>query len=337
MRILPSSTPCFGPCWTVTRDELRKTKRLILALDFGGTKLAAALAMPGERVFLAKAASPSPPEKSAEADRDIILKLAARVLAGRRPAAVGASFGGPVQVEEGRVVLSHHVPGWEGFPLKEWLEERFGAPAVVENDANSGALGEWKRGTGQGTNSFFYVTVSTGIGGGWILGGEPYRGADGLAGEIGHLTVDPEGPVCTCGRRGCLEAIASGPAIARRARELLATGESSVLRGLSELTAREVAQAAAAGDPVAEKALRGAAQALGRALAQAITLMNPERIAIGGGVARSGERFFTWTREAARRHVPPQARVDIVPAQLLDDAPLWGAVALAERLFKGAQ
>ena len=316
---------------------MRKTKELILALDFGGTKLAAALAMPGERNFLAKAASPSPPEKSAEVDRKIILELAARVLAGRKAAAVGASFGGPVQAEEGRVVLSHHVPGWEGFPLKEWLEERFGAPAVVENDANSGALGEWAFGSGRGTRSFLYVTVSTGIGGGWILNGEIYRGADGLAGEIGHLTVDPEGPVCTCGRRGCLEAIASGPAIARQARELLATGESSVLRGLSELTAREVAQAAAAGDPVAEKVLRGAAQALGLALAQAITLMNPERIAVGGGVAKSGERFFTWTREAARNHVPPQARVDIVPAQLLDDAPLWGAVALAERLFKGAQ
>ncbi|RLG20080.1 ROK family protein, partial [Candidatus Micrarchaeota archaeon] len=143
------------------------------------------------------------------------------------------------------------------------------------------------------------------------------------------------GPVCTCGRRGCLEAIASGPAIARRARELLATGESSVLRGLSELTAQEVAQAVAAGDPVAEKALRGAAQALGLALAQAITLMNPERIAVGGGVARSGERFFAWTRETARRYVPPQARVDIIPAQLLDDAPLWGASALAERVLQG--
>ena len=316
---------------------MSKTKELILALDFGGTKLAAALAMPGERNFLAKAASPSPPEKSAEVDRKIILELAARVLAGRKAAAVGASFGGPVQTEEGRVVLSHHVPGWEGFPLAEWLEERFGAPAVVENDANSGALGEWAFGSGRGTKSFLYVTVSTGIGGGWILNGEIYRGADGLAGEIGHLTVDPEGPVCTCGRRGCLEAIASGPAIARRARELLATGESSALRGLPELTAREVAQAAAAGDPVAEKVLRGAAQALGLALAQAITLMNPERIAVGGGVAKSGERFFTWTREAARNHVPPQARVDIVPAQLLDDAPLWGAVALAERLFERAR
>ncbi len=316
---------------------MRKTKELILALDFGGTKLAAALAMPGERKFLAKAASPSPPEKSAEVDRKIILELAAQVLAGRKAVAVGASFGGPVQTEEGRVVLSHHVPGWEGFPLAEWLEEKFGTPAVVENDANSGALGEWAFGSGRGTRSFLYVTVSTGIGGGWILNGEIYRGADGLAGEIGHLTVDPEGPVCTCGRRGCLEAIASGPAIARRARELLAMGESSVLRGLSELTAREVAQAAAAGDPVAEKVLRGAAQALGRALAQTITLMNPERIAIGGGVAKSGERFFTWTREAARNHVPPQARVDIVPAQLLDDAPLWGAVALAERLFERAR
>jgi len=325
------------------RDELRKTKELILALDFGGTKLAAALAALGKREFLARAVAPSPENKCAEADRRIILRLAEEVLRGGRPTAIGVSFGGPVRAEEGRVVLSHHVPGWEGFPLAEWLEERFGALAVVENDANCGALGEWRYGAGQSTNSFFYVTVSTGIGGGWILGGEPYRGADGLAGEIGHLSVDPKGPVCTCGRRGCLETIASGPAIARRAREMLSktTEQGDGLRRLveaqGELTAREVAQAATGGDPVAEKVLRGAAQALGYALAQAITLMNPERIAIGGGVARSGERFFAWIREAARRHVPPQARVEIVPAQLLDDAPLWGAVALAERLFETAQ
>ncbi|MBC7098925.1 ROK family protein [Candidatus Bipolaricaulota bacterium] len=304
-------------------------ERLILALDFGGTKLAAALAMPGRQGFLAKVASPSPPGKSAEADRKIALELAARVLAGRKPAAVGASFGGPVQAEEGRVILSHHVPGWEGFPLAEWLEERFGAPAVVENDANSGALGEWAFGAGRGTKVFLYVTVSTGIGGGWILNGEVYHGADGLAGEIGHLVVDPEGPVCACGRRGCLEEIASGPAIARRARELLARGEASTLQDLPELTAREVARAAAAGDPVAGRVLRGAAQALGCALAQAITLMNPERIVLGGGVARSG--FLNWVREEARKAAPPQARVEVVLARHPSTAPLLGAAVLATR------
>jgi len=323
----------------VTRDELRKTKRLILALDFGGTKLAAALAMPGERKFLAKVASPSPPEKSAEADRKIMLELAARVLAGRRPAAVGASFGGPVQAEEGRVVLSHHVPGWDGFPLQQWLEECFEAPAALENDANCGALGEWRFGAGQSCRSFFYITVSTGIGGGWVFEGEVYHGADGLAGEIGHMTIQPGGPVCTCGRRGCLEALASGPAITRRARELLAgrPEQGKILRRLTQelgtLAAREVAEAARRGDPLAREALREAANALGYAIAQAISLMNPEWIALGGGVAKAGDFFLGWIREAARAHALPWARVKIVPAWFMDDAPLLGAVVLAEKIL----
>jgi glucokinase len=319
----------------VTPDELRKTEKLILALDFGGTKLAAALAAMGKPRFLAQAVAPSPEHKCAEADREITLCLAEKVLQRAPLAAIGVSFGGPVQAQEGRVVLSHHVPGWEGFPLARWLKEKFAVPVVVENDANCGALGEWRYGAGRGTNSFFYITVSTGIGGGWILNGEIYRGADGLAGEIGHLSIDPAGPACTCGRRGCLEAIASGPAIARRSRELLSSRPDmgSSLRDLvrrGKLTAQEVAEAAQQGDPLAQEVLREAARALGFALAQAITLMNPERIALGGGVIKSGEPFFTWVSEAARQHAFPQARVEIVPAQLLDAAPLWGALALAE-------
>ncbi|HDC92742.1 MAG TPA: ROK family protein, partial [Candidatus Acetothermia bacterium] len=128
---------------------------LILALDFGGTKLAAATVEPGARAFRARASMPSPPNKSAEADREIILALAKEVLGGKRPAAVGVSFGGPVR--EGVVLLSHHVPDWEDFPLAEWLREHFGVPAAVENDANAAALGEWRYGAGRGTRYFLYV------------------------------------------------------------------------------------------------------------------------------------------------------------------------------------
>lgn len=315
-------------------------KGLILALDFGGTKLAAASREPGAPSFRARASAPSPPRKSAEADREIILSLAAEVLGGERPAAVGVSFGGPVR--EGVVLLSHHVPGWEDFPLAEWLRGRLGAPAVVENDANAAALGEWRHGAGRGTRCFLYVTVSTGIGGGIVIHGEIYRGADGLAGEIGHMVVDPGGPRCTCGRRGCLEALASGPAIAARARELLASrrrsGEGRALLGLvggdpSRISAREVALAAARGDPLASEVLREAGEALGFGIAQAITLLNPERIALGGGVIKAGEPFLRSVREAAERYAFPGARVDIAVAELGDDAPLWGAAALAEALL----
>jgi len=315
-------------------------ERLILALDFGGTKLAAAAVEPGKRSFRARASVPSPPDKSAETDREIMLALAEEVLGGKRPAAVGVSFGGPVR--EGVVLLSHHVPDWEDFPLAEWLRERFGVPVAVENDANAAALGEWRYGAGRGTRHFLYVTVSTGIGGGIVIGGELYRGADGLAGEIGHIVVDPDGPRCTCGRRGCLEALAAGPAIARRARELLAShhrsGEGRIVlelvRGDPErITAREVAAAAVRGDPLAAEILREAGEALGFGLAQAITLLNPERIALGGGVVKAGEPLLRPVREAAERYAFPGARVNLTVADLGDDAPLWGAAALAQDLL----
>ena len=313
---------------------------LILALDFGGTKLAAATVEPGARAFRARASMPSPPNKSAEADREIILALAREVLGGKRPAAVGVSFGGPVR--EGVVLLSHHVPDWEDFPLAEWLREHFGAPAAVENDANAAALGEWRYGAGRGTRYFLYVTVSTGVGGGIVIGGRLYRGADGLAGEIGHMVVDPGGPRCTCGRRGCLEAFSAGPAIARRARELLAShhrsGEGRIILELvggdpSRITAREVAMAAARGDPLAAEILREAGEALGFGLAQAIALLNPERVALGGGVVKAGEPFLAHVRKAANAWAFPGARVEIALAELGDDAPLWGAAALAQDLL----
>ena len=313
---------------------------MILALDFGGTKLAAAAVEPGARAFRARASMPSPPNKSAEADREIILALAKEVLGGKRPAAVGVSFGGPVR--EGVVLLSHHVPDWEDFPLAEWLREHFGVPAAVENDANAAALGEWRYGAGRGTRYFLYVTVSTGIGGGIVIGGRLYRGADSLAGEIGHMVVDPGGPRCTCGRRGCLEAFSAGPAIARRARELLAShhrsGEGRIILELvggdpSRITAREVAMAAARGDPLAAEILREAGEALGFGLAQAIALLNPERVALGGGVVKAGEPFLAHVRKAANAWAFPGARVEIALAELGDDAPLWGAAALAQDLL----
>ena len=138
-----------------------------------------------------------------------------------RLVAIGVSFGGPVDAARGLVRLSHHVPGWEEIPLADRLQAELGAPAAVDNDANVAALGEWRFGAGQGTASLLYVTISTGIGGGWVLGGRIWGGADGMAGEIGHMIVRPGGAPCACGRRGCAEAEACGWAIAAKARERL--------------------------------------------------------------------------------------------------------------------
>lgn len=316
-------------------------EHILLALDFGGTKLSAAIAAVGERRWRAHRQVLSPPGADAHYDLNTMVSLAHDLMGDAPPAAIGVSFGGPVKADEGLVLLSHHVPGWENVPLRERLEAQFGAPTAVDNDANVAALGEWRFGAGQGCGSLLYVTVSTGIGGGWVLGGRIYRGADSLAGEIGHMTVRPGGPVCTCGRRGCLEAVAAGPAIARRAREYLEAEHQAggILRELvgsdvGAVTARHVSQAAEAGDELARQVLEEAAQALGFGIGCAIALMNPERVVVGGGVAKAGQRYFEAARAAARANVLSGMRVEIVPAALGDDAPLWGAIALAEELLR---
>jgi glucokinase len=315
---------------------------LLLALDFGGTKLTAGLAVRGERRWRAHRRVPAPPNSNAQSDMETMMALAQDLLAtaGLPLAAVGVSFGGPVDAARGVVLLSYHVPGWENAPLRQWLEARLDVPAAVDNDANAGALGEWHFGAGQGCDSLLYVTASTGIGGGWIVNGGLYRGADGMAGEIGHVVIQPGGPECTCGQRGCLEAMAAGPAIAHRARECLEENPSAgkTLRALiggevSDVTAQHVSQAAAAGDELAQQVLDEAAHALGRGIGSAITLMNPQRVVVGGGVTKSGPRYFETMSAAARASVLPGMAVDIVPVSLGDDAPLWGAIALASDLL----
>ena len=318
---------------------------ILLALDFGGTKLSAAIAARGERAWLALGRSVSPPVKDARYEYDTMLALARRILGDRKPAGIGVSFGGPVEAARGRVILSHHVPGWDDVPLRDQLQAAFGAPASVDNDANVAALGEYKFGAGivetLRATSLLYITVSTGVGGGWVIDGKIFSGADGMAGEIGHTVVDPQGPLCVCSRRGCVEVMACGPAIAReaRARLLAQPGAGAKLRALigddlDALTGEKVARAANDCDDLARAVMDAAARALGFGIGTAITVMNPERVVVGGGVSKSGERYWRELRAAARANTLPQMRVDIVPAALGDDAPLWGAIALAEDLIE---
>jgi glucokinase len=307
----------------------------LLALDFGGTKHSAAIALPGERTWRALQRAPAPPQADAHGDLAAMLALADSLLEGERPAAVGVSFGGPVDAGAGIVRLSHHVPGWENFPLRESLQARYDAPVSVDNDANVAALGEHRYGAGQCCDSLLYVTVSTGVGGGWILNGQIWRGAGGMAGEIGHTVVDPNGPLCLCGKRGCVERLASGPYLAAEARASLAaqTERGAILHRLAHgdvaaVTAQLVAAAAAQGDELAWEALKRAAWALGVGIGNAANLINPQRFILGGGVAKSGEHYWEVVRQTAHLVALPQVQFDIVPAALGDDAPLWGAIAL---------
>jgi glucokinase len=308
------------------------TRPLILALDYGGTKHTAALLTVGEQAWLAHERVYSPPGADAHYDQATVIKLARELLAHVEGTlvAIGVSFGGPVDATNGMVRLSHHVLGWEDTPLRHQLQAEFGVPATLDNDANVAALGEWKFGAGQGCASLLYVTVSTGIGGGWVLNGQIYSGADGMAGEIGHIVVQPGGAECVCGKRGCLEVEACGTAIARKMSERSAGRRPDAAESM---TGESVASAAQQGDPLALQVLDDAARLLGTGLGGAINLMNPQRVVLGGGVTKSGERWWRIVRETARAHALPQMRVDIQPAALGDDAPLWGAVALAEPLL----
>ena len=314
---------------------------LILALDFGGTKHAAATVALGERQWLAHRRALSPPNTDASMDLATMRSLIQDVLQENVAAAIGVSFGGPVDATTGTVRLSHHVRGWENIHLRQMLEAEFCIPVSVDNDANVAALGEHRFGAGQGYDSLLYITVSTGVGGGWILNGLPWRGAEGMAGEIGHIVVDPAGPLCLCGKRGCVERLASGPYIAQQAREWLHNqpNHGQVLRSLvndnlEAITAQLVSQAAAQGDELALSALEVAGWALGVGIGNVANLINPQMFVLGGGVTKAGEQFWETVLRVARSTALPEVHFEIVPAALGDEAPLWGAVALAEDLLQ---
>ncbi len=312
----------------------------ILALDFGGTKLAAATLIPGEQHWHNFQRALSPSSASATSDLEIMRSLISNLLPNQKPIAIGISFGGPVNATTGVVRLSHHVPGWENKPLRQILEAEFGVPVRIDNDANVAALGEYRFGAGLGFDSLFYITVSTGVGGGWILNGHPWRGHEGMAGEIGHIVVQPDGPMCLCGKRGCVERLASGPYIAQQVRQWLQEQPENgqILRNIIEnntdqITAQSVSQAAIEGDKLSQKAIKLSGWAIGVAIGNVANLINPQRFVLGGGVTKAGDLFWDEVRRVARQTALPEIHFDIVPALLGDQAPLWGAVALAESVI----
>jgi glucokinase len=296
---------------------------LYLGLDFGGTKLAAGLADENGRL-VASARCPTVPEAGAEGALEGMRELVDGFGDdGRRIAAVGISFGGPVNQARTHTLLSHHGPGWVDVPLCDRTHALFGRPSVMDNDANAAALGEWKFGAAKGTRNALYLTVSTGIGGGIVVDGRLYRGSHGLSGEIGHVLVLPGGPTCACGRRGCLEAVSSGPAIAR------SYNERAPLRG-AEATAADVFRRAAGGDVVAARVLQEAIHLLGIGIADAINLLDPDVVIVGGGVSRAADALFVPLRSEVRSAClyAPEVDVPVLPASLGDAVGILGAVAL---------
>ena len=216
--------------------------------------------------------------------------------------AIGIGVPGPVVVEAGSVGAPPIMPGWDGFPIRTHLESMWGVPVSLGNDAEFGALGEWAAGAGRGTKNLVYIKVGSGVGAGLMLDGEIYRGTTGCAGEIGHIAIMESGPVCTCGNRGCLEAVAGGWAIARQAREAVRSGKRTQLSSLEvdSITARDVAAAARMGDLVSQQIITEAGTHLGVAIANLVNLVNPSMVVVGGGVAQLGDLLLEPIRHAVR-------------------------------------
>jgi len=254
---------------------------------------------------------------------------------GHSVAGIGVAVPGPVDPFRGVVLRAPSIPGWENLPLREILSETLRAPVYIGNDANVAALGEWVYGAGQGHQDMIYMTISTGIGGGLIVNGQLLLGASGLAGELGHVTVLPDGPLCSCGRRGHLEALASGPSIASWVKEQLKNGVPSLLNQETQLSAAQIAAAATKGDELAQAAFERAGAYLGQALADYINIFNPSAVILGGGVSNSGELLLAPIRKIIQRQVYSHHFLDklkLTTAALGDEAGLLGALALAQGL-----
>ena len=303
----------------------------VVAVDLGGTNLRAAFfptgRPPAERTLRIPTPADQGPETVLEAIAGIVRKLLREPIASSLRVAVAAP--GPLDPESGIVFHAPNLPGWTNIPLRAELERRLGCVVRIGNDANLAALGEWRHGAGRGVEDLIYLTLSTGIGGGVITGGRLLTGSRGLAAELGHLPVLTDGPICSCGKAGHLEAVASGTAIARRARELLAAGEPSDLRGLPE--AEAVAEAAQRGDPLAVRVMTEAGEVLGRALAGLVHIFNPQRIVLGGGVVNAGDVFLEPARRSLRTEVMHPAfleGLEVVTAAFGDESGLVGAAVL---------
>ncbi len=250
---------------------------------------------------------------------------------GGRPQAIAVAAPGPLDPETGVVYTAPNLPAWKQEPLKDRLEQALGVPVWVGNDANLAALGEYRFGAGRGTRHMLFLTLSTGVGGGVICHGRLLLGRQGLAAELGHITLWPEGPRCSCGGRGHLEALASGPALVRRAKEALAQHPESLLNGIAPLTGEAIAQAARQGDALAQEILAEAGRWVGLALADLCHIFNPERIVLGGGVAQSGPWLWQALEASLAAHLMnARYRPAVVPAALGDQAGLLGGLALLE-------
>ena len=313
-----------------------------LGIEIGGTKLQAGVGLDEKQRLLSLARVTVDPSRGAEGILQEIPQLVDAALAeagvkNEEIAAIGVGFGGPIDSRSGRVLASHQIEGWRDFPLKEWLEQRYQKFVVVQNDASVAGYAEAKLGAGRGSRRVFYITLGSGIGGGWIQDGVIDEGQGLGAAEIGHTWVpEPE-----TGEPEKLELVCSGWSIGRRAVDALEQGEESILNELCDgkfesITAKEVYEAAEREDLLARTLLEETCTTLALAICNVIALLHPERIIVGGGVSLMGPRFWETLKQKIARYVfgPFAGKYEVVPSALHEEVVVIGAVLLGLETVK---
>ena len=306
----------------------------VIAGDFGGTNLRAALVDENGAVLTRyEVRTPN------DGDAAAIVAQAAELLASvvdegaQRPLAACIAAAGLIDADAGKVLISPNIPAFRNLVLTEPVAERAGVPTYIENDASAAALGEFRFGAGRGARHTLHATLGTGIGGGIVIGGKLYRGAQGLAGEIGHIVLDPSGPKCPCGSRGCLEALVSGVAFARRAQRLLDDGKAPLLAEIAAgrpPSAADLFAASQRGEAAATAEIRNGGHLLGLGLGSVVNVLNPDVVTLSGGLLSMGETLLEPLREAMRSLAyGPATDTPVRTSELDEDAGLLGAAAVA--------
>ena len=301
----------------------------IIAIDIGGTQLRVAAYPHNSTVPIKVHRVPSRGMEEGVFDR--LTGLIDSVWPAEPVDIICAAVPGPLNPYTGVIIETPNIPAWTNYPLAELLSKKYNVPSYIGNDANLAVLGEWLYGAGQGHHNIIYLTISTGIGGGVVCGDKLIEGFRGMATELGHITVLPDGPVCSCGVKGHLEAVASGTAIAKYASEQIAAGRKSIL-GSGVLTARRVSEAAGQGDELAKETFLRAGEFIGQATADFLHMFNPSIVIFGGGVTLSGGLLLDPVKDSMRRHVMDESYLDglvVTTAKLGDDAGLLGSLAQA--------
>ena len=322
--------------------EIKQPESPVLAVDLGGTKIITAI-ISDQGQIMAREYCLTLAEEGPQPVINRILSAIDHLLSGKSMApsqldSISLAAAGAIDFDQGLVTSSPNLPGWHNIPLRDTVKEKYGVNTFLINDASAAALGEHQFGAGKGVNNLVLLTVGTGIGGGIIINGELYLGACGSAGEIGHMTIDVNGPRCSCGNIGCLETLTSGTAVAREAIRRISQGERSSLTEIvsgkiEDITSEMVEDAAAGGDSLASEVILQAATYLGVGMVNLVNIFNPEMIIVGGGMAKMGDRLLNPARQVVMDRVFPllAQAVCIVPAQLGEDAGVLGAAVFARQ------